>query len=153
MGGLVGAKLTLACASPWWSASAPAILLSFFLRPGRRPLAPLPLNLSLPYNLTPTHPNAHRCGYICHPKTIHLHVQVHVHTWIMNGKEWKKNGIPGRGFSKAPRSEWSAGDTSPAKPWNISAPLYSNTIGLTEFCVGECIASNLQMNFSSTASM
>lgn len=29
-------------------------------------------------------------------------------------KKWKKkNGIPGRGFSKAPRSEWSAGHTEP----------------------------------------
>lgn len=93
----------------------------------------------------------------CPPMRIHMSSEDHTYTstctWIMNGKEWKKKGIPGRGFSKAPRSEWSAGDTSPAKPWNISAPLYSNTIGLTEFCVGECIASNLQMNFSSTASM
>lgn len=79
---------------------------------------------------------------------IHMSSEDHTYTstctWIMNGKEWKKKkGIPGRGFSKAlarngPR------DTS---------PIIQYTIGLTELCVGECIASNLQMNFSSTASM
>lgn len=53
----------------------------------------------------------------------------------MNGKEWKKKkGIPGRGFSKAlPRN--GPRDTS---------TIIQYTIGLTEFCVGECIASNLQ---------
>lgn len=141
MGGLVGAKLTLACASPWWSASAPAILLSFFLRPGRRPLAPPPAK-----PLSSLQPDADASEGP--PMRIHMSSEDHTYTstctWSMNGKEWKKkNGIPGRGFSKAlarngPR------DTS---------PIIQYTIGLTELCVGECIASNLQMNFSSTASM
>lgn len=50
----------------------------------------------------------------CPPMRIHMSSEDHTYTstctWIMNGKEWKKKkGIPGRGFSKAPRSEWSAG--------------------------------------------
>lgn len=81
------------------------------------------------------------------PMRIHISSEDHTYTstctWIMNGKEWKKNEIPGRGFSKA-LAQNGPRDT---------CPIIQYTIGLTELCVGECIASNLQMNFSSTASM
>lgn len=85
----------------------------------------------------------------CPPMRIHMSSEDHTYTstctWIMNGK---KNGRRKKEFpdvdSRKPLARNGPRDTS---------PIIQYTIGLTELCVGECIASNLQMNFSSTASM